>query len=130
MNKDILEKRQNALYEKLVPAFGHADTVEGEHLRAINRLIYRFNNDGDYFMVGYGIETAGPAHAYLKRSNDINIKHILNYAETCEEDTYNDYLYKALEAIVEWIESRNGEYRKNNQDMLDCKPLFDDDEDY
>ena len=56
-----LEKRSNVLFDKLVPGSGASDTVEGEMIRAINRLIYRFYNDGDFFYQGYGAETAGPA---------------------------------------------------------------------
>ena len=55
-----LEKRNQVLFDKLVPGSGAAETVEGELMRAINRLVYRWYNDGDYFYKGYGAETAGP----------------------------------------------------------------------
>ena len=59
------EKRISVLFDKLVPGSGNADTVEGEIIRAINRIIYRWGNDGDHFARGYGAETAGPAHSFL-----------------------------------------------------------------
>ena len=40
-------------------------------MRAINRLVYRWYNDGDKFWQGYGAETAGPAHSFLTNSNQI-----------------------------------------------------------
>ena len=40
-----LEDRNEPLYDKLVPGQGDAETVEGEMLRAINRIIYRYYND-------------------------------------------------------------------------------------
>ncbi len=64
-----LEKRNEVLYDKLVPGSGAAGTVEGEMLRAINRIIYRYYNDGDYYYKGYGTETAGPAHSFLINAN-------------------------------------------------------------
>jgi hypothetical protein len=35
------------LFKKLVPGSGHSDTIEGELLRAIFKLEYRWGNDGD-----------------------------------------------------------------------------------
>ena len=65
------EKRISVLFDKLVPGSGNADTVEGEIIRAINRIIYRWGNDGDLFWSGYGAETAGPAMEYLTDASDI-----------------------------------------------------------
>ena len=44
-----LQKEYDALYEKLVPASGAADTMEGEVLRAASKIVYRHFNDGDEF---------------------------------------------------------------------------------
>ena len=65
------EKRISVLFDKLVPGSGNADTVEGEIIRALNRIIYRWGNDGDLFWSGYGAETAGPAMEYLTDASDI-----------------------------------------------------------
>jgi len=46
------EKRNNILFDKLVANSGASETVEGEILRAVNRIIYRWGNDGDYFWTG------------------------------------------------------------------------------
>lgn len=59
--KDTLE----ALSNNYMPSSGPADTVLGEMLRAINRICYRFFNDGDYAAHGYGVETVAPSCAYL-----------------------------------------------------------------
>ena len=59
------KKEMKPLWNKLVSSSGASKTVEGEILRAVNRIIYRWGNDGDYFWTGYGAETAGPAMAYL-----------------------------------------------------------------
>jgi hypothetical protein len=55
----------NTLFKELVPRSGKADTVEGEILRATGKIIYRWYNDGDVPTGGYGVETSGPALAFL-----------------------------------------------------------------
>lgn len=54
-----------SLFKKLVPSSGKADTVEGEMVRAIMRVWYRYENDGDFFWRGYGKETALGSVKYL-----------------------------------------------------------------
>ena len=53
------------LTDELMPDSGHADTLEGEILRAINKIAYRLFNDGDLPTEGYGVETSGPALMFL-----------------------------------------------------------------
>lgn len=57
--------RLEALFEALVPGQGKADTIAGEIVRAVMRVIYRYYNDGDYFFMGYGLETTAPSISYL-----------------------------------------------------------------
>ena len=124
-----MESRVGVLFDKLVPGQGQADTVEGEMLRAINRIVYRYYNDGDEYMRGYGTETAGPAHAFLVDSNNPK-KSALNQIFSTGTN-YETTIKDALELIVDYIESRNGEYTKNNLgDMLSYDAHFEDEEDY
>ena len=55
MSNEKLETRSDVLFGKLVPGSGNAGTMEGEMLRAINKIVYRKYNDGDYFFTGYGV---------------------------------------------------------------------------
>ena len=57
----------NTLRDKYVPASGAADTEAGEIIRAMDRLIYRFWNDGDKVGFGYGNETCNSSYRYLYR---------------------------------------------------------------
>ena len=127
-----LEDRNEPLYDKLVPGSGAAETVEGEILRAINKIIYRYYNDGDEYYTGYGIETAGPAHSFL-----VNANHPLRSAMKKifgDGTNYDQTIKDALDTILDYIESRQGKYTKNTfGDMLDYEPEFeeeDDDDDY
>lgn len=53
------------LFELTVPRSGMADTVGGEIVRAVMRILYRDYNDGDVFYEGYGKETCLPSVSYL-----------------------------------------------------------------
>ena len=122
-----LEDRNEPLYDDLVPGDGKADTVEGEMLRAINRIVYRYYNDGDEYHTGYGTETAGPAHAFLVDAN-----HPLRSSMKQIFSTGTDYeqtLKDALDTILDHIESKQGEYSENTLgDMLDSKSHYEDEE--
>ena len=50
------------------------ETVGGEIIRAINRLGYRWWNDGDKFFVGYGVETCGSDALLIWQIKDLKIK--------------------------------------------------------
>lgn len=52
-------------FELLVPREGKAETVAGEMVRAMMRVLYRYYNDGDKFMAGYGLQTCGSSMCYL-----------------------------------------------------------------
>lgn len=54
-----------ALFELAVPPSGQCDSVAGEVIRAMMKILYRDYNDGDVFYEGYGRETCLPAVAYL-----------------------------------------------------------------
>jgi hypothetical protein len=59
-------------FNELVPPSGKAGTVNGEIVRAANRIGYRWYNDGDKFYEDYGTETAGPAMAFLVKHGEID----------------------------------------------------------
>lgn len=52
-------------FKVLVPQSGEADSVAGEIVRALERIMYRSYNDGDVFYSGYGVETCGGSVGYL-----------------------------------------------------------------
>ena len=121
-----LEDRNEPLYNELVAGSGKSDTVEGEMLRAINRIVYRYYNDGDEYHTGYGTETAGPAHSFL-----VNASHSLkSLISTLFKNgtNYEQTIKDVLDAILDYIESRQGKYTPNNLgDMFDYEAEFEDD---
>ena len=131
-----LDDRNSAVYNTLIPGSGKSGTIEGEMLRAINKIIYRHENDGDFFHYGYGAETAGPAASFLKNSSSIpsslkgKINQLIVKMRTEYKDTaYGKYAYKILELILDHIEAQGGEYKKSSEDMLNYESEWVNDED-
>ena len=59
------EERLSKLFKELVPDMGKAESLAGELVRAINRIGYRFCNDGDMVNIAYGKETCNPPARFL-----------------------------------------------------------------
>ena len=130
-----LGKRNDVLFDKLVPGSGDSETVEGELIRAINRIIYRWFNDGDYFYQGYGIETAGGAHSFLTTSKQIpfdlqsTLTSIFDKAVGAPEDGYERLIKFALEKVVDHVEATpEDEYTKLDRGMFDFEPEYEEEE--
>lgn len=74
MNENLLQ-RNHEMFDRLVPATGKCETIGGEILRAVNRICYRWYNDGDKAGEGYGRDTVNPAVRFLTAAVE---KHQLN----------------------------------------------------
>lgn len=122
-----LEDRNEALFSKLVSVQGKCETLEGETLRAINRIIYRYYNDGDYWFQGYGTETAGPAETFLRQYAPIDLRPELRASDGADDKDYENQLEIMLEKILTHIESCT-QFTPNYQDMLDCESKYEDDD--
>ena len=96
------EDKHEVLFDALVPGSGACDTVAGELIRAITKIMYRDYNDGDLFYEGYGIETAGNAASYLSDHGfEDDIIHIAEMG--LEDDAYTEALEKLDAKIIQSI---------------------------
>ena len=126
------------LVDELIPVEGEAETLAGELLRAIMWLLHRDKNDGDKFYMGYGLESCGPAAAFLadhgyeepissmidnfRYDDDINdefyTKELEKLAELITTDILNsDELY--LTKNTESCHNTNYKWIKENQPRFD-----------
>lgn len=106
---DILE----VLFDGLVPSEGAADTVAGEHVRAIMRILFRDHNDGDKFFEGYGIETCGSSAEYLFDNGFAEeIENIIDraYQLSSDDDAYTAAIENVASKVIGKI--------KNNPDLM------------
>ena len=113
-----MEDLNDLLFKKLVPRNGNADTLEGEILRAMNKVAYRYWNDGDIYNKGYGRETVNPAMNFLKKYKNL----VPGLAEAMKTSgTYKSMLDKMTKAVVKYVNDRvnvKKETTPNTDDML------------
>ena len=132
MINEVLEKKNHALYAELVPDEGAAYKVAGELLRAVNKIGYRFWNDGDQIGIGYGKQTCNAAARYILE--EFGGTEMAKVVESIW-GLYNEKLYESgvemlVEAAVNYIDE-HPELREeeNKYDMLDYTEPEDDEED-
>ena len=87
------QDQYSKLYDKLVPSEGKSDTVEGELLRAVGKIIYRHGNDGDNFSNG--------SYEWIE-------KHVGKF----------DHLDDMADKVIQYVLSKKGDYTPNNFDWL------------
>lgn len=98
------EDQLDAVHSILVPAQGKADSLGGELVRAVMRIIYRDRNDGDKFFEGYGLETCGASAQFLSNYGfDMQINHIVDqagrYAE--DDDAYSEAVNQLGKLVID-----------------------------
>ncbi len=128
----LIKDRNEALFAKLVPEEGTAGTVEGEMLRAVNRIMYRFSNDGDFFWD----EPVRAAHAYLVTKSPLGDKlapifeaaYMDHSLDRKGRKDYEAALLEVLSIVVHYVEEHEGDPTPNMIDMWDVKPLYQDTE--
>lgn len=110
-NNSKAGKTVDYYFEKMVPAIGKAKTINGEIIRAVTRIGYRWYNDGDKFFEGYGCETAGPALAFLTQCSEIDPQIRDSFAATerdaagISNDNYEVFLQQLFELAVRHVET-------------------------
>lgn len=122
------------LYEKYVPSCGKSDTIAGEIIRAINRICYKFYNDGDtvkrYYSSSYNHSWA--CDKFLE-------EHVPGYESMreLEDEEFELPLSENFNYILNWLrDPSNAELfaeGSNEEDCLDDAPYQeweDEEEDY
>lgn len=94
-------------FENLVPNSGKAETVAGEIVRAMMRVLYRDYNDGDKFFMGYGLETCGGSIVYLMdvigEKFESKVDNILQDAYRFTSDFPDDLYTKAINELKDIV---------------------------
>lgn len=108
-------------FELLVPSSGKADTVAGEIVRAMMRILYRDYNDGDLFYEGYGVETCGDAVAFLcDKLPDLESSFEGIAMRQLRDDVYTKEIKKISETVIDYIlNNPDLVVEKNDEDMFD-----------
>lgn len=121
------------LFERLVPDTGKADTVAGEIIRAVSRIGFRWNNDGDRIGTGYGRETCNPAARYLIAKADDKVVDIIYdmWGANMTDREYDDCLQELCAAVLNYLDnSPELETTPNTEDMFDYRDKYEDVDEY
>lgn len=117
-----ISNKLNERRDKYVPDSGKAETVGGEIIRALDRVIYRYFNDGDMVGVGYGIETVNSSFRYLYKKVP-NLPAGFGYSSN--EDLYLEELVKLAQRVVDYLNSTESVFDEPND--FDSREMTDDD---
>ena len=99
------KKEWAAMEERLMPASGKAETVAGEIIRAVDRIWYRWYNDGDKINVGYGKETCNGTARYLEKIRGSEFPAEV-WNGSLGEDAYTDFTERLVEEMFAFIKER------------------------
>ena len=128
----LVEKKIDEMFERLVPVSGSCETVAGEIVRALSKIVYRFYNDGDCIGVEYGNETCNAAARYLMKNTNFDVYRVI---KEMWSNNYSDEEINELEnSVYEFlINHKELETTPNNEDYFDYEnenDKWNDDEDY
>lgn len=112
------------LFDVLVPSSGKCDTLAGELIRAINKIEYRWFNDGDRWFEDYGIETAGPAAMFVINFENDDETPYYDFMIEWAEDNSDDDEY---DTKVEQLKNSMSAYIENHHELLamETKDMYD-----
>ena len=104
------------LFDTLVPDSGKCDTLAGEIVRAINKIEYRWFNDGDRFNEDYGIETCGQPAYFLadyiyEDEDEAPFRDIILNVDTDGDDL-------AYERLIDELKDKASDFLKAHTDLL------------
>jgi len=113
------------VFDVLVPNSGKCDTLAGEIIRAINKLEYRWFNDGDRFNEDYGIETCGQPALFLA---NIEVDDgepfwdlIIDVDKNGDDDEYERMIDNLKAKAIELLKAHNELLALETTDMYDIK---------
>lgn len=111
---DQMSSNLENLRSKYVPGMGAAETRGGEIIRALDRLTYRFYNDGDKVDEGYGIETVNSSYRYLLGHLPSSLIDNLPNLTGWMDEKYEEILLAWWEAITKYLEEHKEVFEEVN----------------
>lgn len=122
-------------WDEYVPDEGKCDTVGGEIMRAMARLVYRFYNDGDTVEEYWGSE-----YNHCRAADEFLLKNVYGYKSLqgiWDENEYEKQLNARLKFVFDFLNENPDIFEQDNtKDFLDLAPFEphrddeDDEDDY
>lgn len=105
------------LRNKYVPAMGAAETLGGEIIRALDRITYRYYNDGDKVDEGYGIETVNSSFRFLRSALPYAARKVANIELTMlDDDRYEERLVNLWTVTLDYLDKNLDVFEIPNSD--------------
>lgn len=103
-------KALEELFDQYVPVSGKAGTMGGELVRAVNRLLYRYYNDGDLVGEDYGNETCNAPARFIDDmvDQDTVIPFIIEHLWATTDPEYEEWLCSLGDHMVAYLEVHCG----------------------
>lgn len=112
----------NSWAEDYMPGSGKANTKGGELVRAAQRILTEYYNNGNMIGRGYGNETVNPAARYIveKTSFEGNdeIKDMLNHVVQMDDNEYNSWLKRFEKDFEDWLRGNEQLFAEANDDDI------------
>lgn len=118
-------------WDEYVPAEGKCDSVGGEIMRAMSRIVYRYYNDGDTVD-----EYGGSEYNLCKGAMFFLLDNVPGFKPLCgyQGDMYEEQICDRLKFVFDYLNNHQELFSTpNNEDYLDLSPFepwVDEDEDY
>lgn len=115
-----IEKLSNSiesLRDKYVPTMGAAETLGGEIIRALDRITYRYYNDGDKVDEGYGIETVNSSFRFLLTALPYAARKVSEIGLTIlDDDKYEERLVNLWIVTLDYLDKNLDIFEIPNSD--------------
>lgn len=121
----------DAMYDRYVPACGKANTLGGEILRAINRIVYKFYNDGDTVARYYS-----SCYNHSFGAEKFLCRHVPSYyimRDITNDGDFEEAACRNLKRVVDYLRKNPALFEvENHEDFLDLSPKeeWPDEDDY
>lgn len=118
----------DAMWDRHVPACGKANTLGGEILRAIDRIIYKYYNDGDtvarYYSSAYNHSYGAEKFLYDNVPSYVPMRDV-------PEDEFEERACENLKRVVDYLRKNPALFEvENDEDFLDLSPKEEWDDEY
>lgn len=100
------QEQHKELWDMLVPKKEHANTIQGELIRAIGKIEYELLDNGAINWDDEYQKMANSIGIYLSKGNPLSSElqqEALDLANSINRDTEEKQLYRLNELIVKWI---------------------------
>lgn len=110
--KNIKDLEKECLYTILVPEYGESKYVEGELLRAVQKIKHRYYNDGDRIDHCTWNRYNKQYHKTVCNCRDFLIKYgFEEYINMVHQYNYKEWIILLENAVINKVLSKNGHYQ-------------------